>query len=184
MARRDDQERTDRVLFGVLGIGTSELQRSGTLARAQGWNPTKASIPLRSIPAEASVALSPVVHFASFQPHSQSPLPSPPQPFPLRNDLTRRCRGRDAEHVAQGARWHGRAPRADCGAHVGACSVRRLCKPHAIQRRAHHATCLATHLPHDAVRIGICRAAHRQRSCQLALLGRAESAQHARATQQ
>jgi hypothetical protein len=35
---------------------------------------------------------------------------------------------------------------------------------------------------HDAVRISICRAAHRQRSCQLALLGLAERAQRARAT--
>jgi hypothetical protein len=34
-------------------------------ARAQGWNPTKASIPLRSIPAKASFPLSPV-SFAPF----------------------------------------------------------------------------------------------------------------------
>ncbi len=52
------------------------------------------------------------------------------------------------------------------------------------------ASCTSCHMPCDAhlsyaaVRIGICRAAHRQRSCQLALLGLAERARHARATQQ
>jgi hypothetical protein len=39
-------------------------------------------------------------------------------------------------------------------------------------------------LSYAAVRISTCRAAHRQRSCQLALLGVAERAQHARAMQQ
>jgi hypothetical protein len=85
-----------------------------------------ASIPPRSIPAEASFPLSP----ASTLPHSQSPVPSQPQPFPLRHDLTRRCRCRDAEHVAQGARGHGRAPSTGCGAHVGERTVRRPCTLH------------------------------------------------------
>ena len=34
-ARRDDQERTDGVLFGALGIHTFELPSAGTLARAR-----------------------------------------------------------------------------------------------------------------------------------------------------
>jgi hypothetical protein len=42
MARRDGQESTDGARFGVLGIRTSKLQSAGTLAHAQGWNPTKA----------------------------------------------------------------------------------------------------------------------------------------------
>ena len=69
-------------------------------------------------------------------PHFQLPVHSQPCSlsaidFPLRHDLTRRRSCRVAEHAAQGARWRGRAPRADCGAHVGARSVRRPCKPHA-----------------------------------------------------
>jgi hypothetical protein len=84
-------------------------------SRAQGWNPTNASFPL-----------SPVSTLA----HSHFPVPSQPQPFPLQHDLTRRCRCRDAKHVAQGARWHGRAPRADYGAHGGESSVRWPCKLH------------------------------------------------------
>jgi hypothetical protein len=105
--------------------------------------------------------------------------------FPLRRDLTwYSCRV--AEHAAQ-ARWHGRAPRAVCRAHGGESSVRRPCMLHAphgmmtcaVQRTAHSA-CRAkrTCTCHDAVRISICRAAHRQLSCQLALLGLAERAQH------
>ncbi len=155
-ARRHDQERTDGVLFGGLGARTSALLSAGTLRRAQGWNPTKASIPLRSVASEASFPLSPV----STLPHySQSPVPSQPQPFPLRHDLICRCHCRDAEHaehVAQGARWHGRAPRAGCGAHVGERTVRWPCKLHAphgrttcaVQRSAHHATCPATRTCH------------------------------------
>jgi hypothetical protein len=87
-------------------------------------------------------------------PISQSPVPSQPQPFPLRHDLTRRCRCRDAKHVAQGACWHCRAPRAGCG---GESSVRRPCKLRAscnmacaVQRNVHlqYATCHGTRTCH------------------------------------
>jgi hypothetical protein len=44
-----------------------------------------------------------------------------------------------------------------------------------------HVSC-NTHLSYAAERISICRAAHRQLSCQLALLGLVERAQRARAT--
>ena len=111
-------------------------------SRAQGRNPTKASIPLRSIPAKLSFPPSPV----STLPHSQSPVPSQPQPFPLRHDLTRRCRCRVAEHVAQGARY-GRAPRADCGARAGESSVRRPCTRHAPHSVVHIMPRVMQHSP-------------------------------------
>ena len=148
-ALRDYQERTDGALFGALGIRTSKLQSAGTLARKDG-------IPLR-----------PRSHLGPFllRPRSHSrPLPLcsilagslSAIDFPLRH---RRCRCRDAKHVGQGARWHGRAPGTDSGAHVRESSVRRLCKLHSsdstactIQRTAHlqHATCHAARIRQTA----------------------------------
>jgi hypothetical protein len=68
-------------------------------------------------------------------------VPSQPQPFPLRHDLTRRCRGRD------GARGHGRAPRAGCGAHGGERTVRRPCILHAPHNFLHIMPRVLQHAP-------------------------------------
>jgi hypothetical protein len=113
-------------------------------SRAQGWNPTNASF-----------RLSPV----STLPHSQSPVPTQPQPFPLRHDLTRRCRCRDTKHVAHGARWHCRAPRAGCGAHGGESSVRWPCTLHVLHSVLHSMPRVMPHSP--ATR----RSAHQQLPC-------------------
>jgi hypothetical protein len=75
-------------------------------------------------------------------------------------------RARIAELTAENAPYAGRA---SCTRRTASCT-------------SCHVSCNA-HLSHGAVRISICRAAHGQRSCQLALLGLAERAQHARATQ-
>jgi hypothetical protein len=89
---------------------------------------------------------------------------SPVETCPLRLDLTRRCSYRDAQCVARRTERIGRAPREDCGAHVGESSVRSPCKLRAScsiaragRRRAYlqRATCHATRHPScDAV--GIC----------------------------
>ena len=76
-------------------------------------------------------------------------------------------RAQDAELTVEKAAYAGRA---SCTRRTASCT-------------SCHVSC-NTHLPHGTVRISICRAAHRQRSCQLALLGLAERAQRARATQQ
>jgi hypothetical protein len=80
---------------------------------------------------------------------------------------TAELRAQDAERTAENAPYAGRA---SCTRRTASCT-------------SCHVSCNA-HLSHGAVRISICRAAHRQRSCQLALLGLAERAQHARATRQ
>ena len=144
-ALRDYQERTDGALFGALGIRTSKLQSAGTLARKDGI-PLRPSVPLQSIPAEASFPLSPV----PTSPHCRAPFPlagslvSIGSALPTQARSQRKCSCRDTKHVAQGAHLHERGSRADCGAHVGGSSVRRPCKLRAscslartIQRTAH-----------------------------------------------
>jgi hypothetical protein len=76
-------------------------------------------------------------------------------------------RAQTAELTAENAAYAGRA---SCTRRTASCT-------------SWHVSCNA-HLSYAAVRISICRAAHRQRPCQLALLGLVERAQHARATQQ
>jgi hypothetical protein len=88
----------------------------------------------------------------------------PDETFSVRHDLASRCSYREALCVACQTQRIGRAPRADCGAHVGESSVRSPSKlvascsmARAGHRRAHlqRATCHATRHPSCDV-VGIC----------------------------
>ena len=130
--------------------------------------PLRPSGPKKSIPTEASFPLSPV----PTSPHCRAPFPlagslvAIGSAVPTQARSHRRCSCRDTKHVAQGAHWHERGSRADCGAHVGGSSVRRPCKLRAscslartIQRRAHLQMPVSGNATPVIVRICICQAA-------------------------